>query len=83
MLANGVSNAAFAISTILSLFGIPAFFLIPVPQFLKSLVDGKASLRLARIYIFLTAVHGVFLFFWRIYSGHFIEIPYLTVTRQT
>jgi hypothetical protein len=79
LLANGVADAGFAMSTCLSLFGLPAFFLILVPQFLRSSVRMEKLLSGLKTCIFLTAIYGVFLFFWHIYSGHFIEIPYLTV----
>jgi hypothetical protein len=79
LLANGVADAGFAISTCLSLFGLPAFFMILAPQFLRSSVRMEKLLSGLRTCIFLTAVYGVFLFFWHIYFGHFIEIPYLTV----
>ena len=79
LLANGVADAGFAISTCLSLFGLPVFFLILMPQFLSSSVRMEKLLLALRTCIFITAVYGVFLFIWHIYSGHFIEIPYLTV----
>lgn len=79
LLANGVADAGFAISTCLCLFGLPAFFLILAPQFLRSSIRMDKLLSGLRTCIFLTAIYGVFLFFWRLYSGHFIEIPYLTV----
>jgi hypothetical protein len=79
LLANGAADTGFAISTCLSLFGLPVFFLILVPQFLQSSIRKAKLLKGLRMCIFLTAVYGVFLFFWHIYSGHFIEIPYLTV----
>lgn len=79
LLANGVADAGFAISTCLSIFGLPAFFLILVPQFLRSSIRMEKLLSGLRLCIFIAAVYGIFLFFWHIYSGHFIEIPYLTV----
>lgn len=79
LLANGVADAGFAISTCLCLFALPAFFLILTPQFLRSSIRMEKLLSGLRACIFLTAIYGVFLFFWHLYSGHFIEIPYLTV----
>lgn len=79
LLANGVADTGFATSTCLALFGLPVFFMILVPQFLRSSLRMEKLLSVLRAFIFATAIYGIFLFFWHIVSGHFIEIPYLTV----
>jgi hypothetical protein len=78
MVFYGIVDPPFAVSTLTNLFFLPWIFLLVYPPFL-GYVDGERLSRYLRVCIFLTAVWGIFLFFWHPFTGHFIEIPYLTV----
>jgi len=74
----GFLSPSFAVSTLTNLFFLQWIFLVIYPPFLRY-VDGERLSRYLRVCIFLAAVWGIFLFFWHPITGHFIEIPYLTV----
>ena len=74
----GVSNPPFAFSTFVGLFALPWIFLLLFAPFFP-FVDGN---RLARWFcgcIFFAAAWGIFLFVLHPLTGHFVEVPYLTV----
>ena len=74
----GVSNPPFAFSTFVGLFALPWIFLLIFAPFFPML-DG---VRLAHWFcacVFIAAAWGLFLFFLHPLTGHFIEVPYLTV----
>jgi hypothetical protein len=77
-LANGIEDAGYAISIFVGFFILPFIFLLVYPAFLDR-IDGARFQSYLRTCIFLAAVYGIFLFFWHPLTGHFIEIPYLTV----
>lgn len=74
----GVDNAPFTVSTATNLFALPLLFLYIFPAFL-SYVDGRSLSFWLRWSIVMAAAWGIFLFFWHTSTGHYIEIPYLTV----
>ncbi len=78
ILAAGFSSMGFLFSFYVSLFIIPAIFLLLFYHPLKHIqLDIIKSLLIK--FVFLTAIYGIFLFFYKLYTGEFIEIPLLTV----
>lgn len=75
---NGVSDPPFAFSSFVALFALPWIFLLVFAPFLH-FVDGERLSRYLRWSMLLAALWGIFLFFLHPITGHFIEIPYLTV----
>ena len=75
---NGVSDPPFAFSTFVALFALPWIFLLVFSPFLQ-FIDGERLSRYLRWAMLLAAIWGIFLFFLHPITGHFIEIPYLTV----
>ena len=74
----GISNPPFTFATFVGLAALPWIFLLLFPAFFRML-DGDRLAHWFRSCVFLAAAWGIFLFFFRPLSGHFIEIPYLTV----
>ena len=74
----GVESAAFAFSTFVGLFALPWIFLVILGPLLP-FVDRHTFTRLFCECVFWAAAWGIFLFFLHPLTGHFIEIPYLTV----
>ena len=77
-LANGISEPQYAVSTFTSFFLVPPMFLLVYPPFLRW-VDPRRFARYFCFCILAAAIFGIFLFFLHPLTGHFIEIPYLTV----
>ena len=77
----GIYDAPFAVSTIAAFFFLPWIFLLVYAPFLH-LVDGERFARYFRLSILFAALWGILLFFWHPITGHFIEIPYLTVNAE-
>ena len=77
-LSNGVDNVGFAISIFVSFFILPIVFLLIYPPFLPR-IDGTRFEKYFRACMFWAASYGIFLFFWHPLTGHFLEIPLLTV----
>ncbi len=75
---NGTELASFAFSTFVTLCILPPIFLLLYADFL-SFLDGRTLERNLRRAMFAAAVFGIFLFVWHPLTGHFIEIPLLTV----
>ncbi|MEX2583392.1 MAG: hypothetical protein WD766_08960 [Gemmatimonadota bacterium] len=78
LLFNGVTGMGFAISLLVSFFFVPLAFLLALGPSLDRLNLGLLY-RLIRGGILFIAAYGIFLFFYRLGTGSFIEIPYLTV----
>ena len=74
----GFESLGFLFSFYVSLFVIPVIFLLlfyhPIKyvsfEFLKNILIK---------FVFFTAIYGIFLFFYKLYTGSFIEIPLITV----
>lgn len=77
-LKNGIEDVGYAISIFVGFFILPTVFLLIYPPFLKRINAGKFE-KYLRGYMVGAAIYGIFLFFWHPLTGHFIEIPYLTV----
>lgn len=74
----GISNRPFTFATFVGLAALPWIFLLLFPPFFPML-DGERLVRWFRNCVFFAAAWGIFLFFFKPLSGHFIEVPYLTV----
>jgi hypothetical protein len=77
----GVIDPSYAFSTFVSLFVLPPLFLLIYSAYL-GMVDGRQLSSYLRVCMQLAAVWGIVLFFLHPITGHFIEIPYLTVNAQ-
>lgn len=78
LLANGTNGLGFAISLLVTFFFIPVVFVLILGIHLDRL-DLDYLFRLFRWGVPVVAAYGVFLFFYKLKTGSFIEIPYLTV----
>jgi len=74
----GIVDHPYAISTFIGIFFLPWIFLFVYPPFLPY-IDGERLSGYFRWSIFFAAVWGIFLFILHPITGHFVEIPYLTV----
>ena len=78
ILGAGFESVGFLFAFYTSIFAIPAIFLLlfyyPIKrvsfEFIRSILVK---------FVFLTAFYGIFLFFYKLYTGSFIEIPLITV----
>ena len=75
---NGVADPPFAFSSFVALFALPWLFLLVYAPFLQ-FIDGHRLSSYLRRAMLLAALWGIFLFFLHPLTGHFIEIPLLTV----
>lgn len=75
---NGIEDVGYTISVFVSFFVLPVVFLLIYPPFLDR-IEGWQFESYFRTCIFVAAIYGIFLFFWHPITGHFIEIPFLTV----
>lgn len=78
LLVNGVNSVGFTISLVVTFFAIPAILVLAFGIHLDRL-DLGFIFRLLRRAVFAVAAYGIFLFVYKILTGEFIEIPYLTV----
>jgi hypothetical protein len=78
LLANGMGGVGFTISFLTTFFVVPVVMVLVLGIHLDQL-DLSLLLRAVRIGVLLVAAYGIFLFFYRLSTGSFIEIPYLTV----
>lgn len=78
IIAAGYESLGFLFSFYASLFFIPAIFLLLFYHPLKHVHFDIIKSLLVK-FVFLTAIYGIFLFFFKFYTGKFIEIPLLTV----
>lgn len=76
--ANGAADFGFALSDIVSFFVLPIAFLAIFSQFLPK-ISLERLLSFVRWMVFLAAAYGIFLFVWKLVTGSYLEIPYLTV----
>jgi hypothetical protein len=74
----GVDSFGFALSDVVAFFVLPFVFLAAFSQFLPNL-RLERLVRVVGWMVFLAAAYGIFLFAWRMATGKYIEIPYLTV----
>lgn len=78
LLVNGSGALGFLISLVTTFFFLPLVFLVVLGFYLDRW-DSEFILRWVRFGVLTVAVYGVFLFFFKLQTGRFIEIPYLTV----
>lgn len=78
LMANGTEGMGFTVSLLVSFFFIPLMFVLVLGIHLDRLHLGFLF-RLVRVGVPLVAAYGIFLFFYKLSTGEFIEIPYLTV----
>lgn len=78
---NGIGDTGFALSDIVGFFLLPFAFLAVFPRFLSG-IRMERLLVLVRWLVFLAAAYGIFLFVWRLVTGTYIEIPFLTVNLE-
>jgi len=80
LLTNGVSatGMGFTISLLVTFFFIPLMMVGVLGVYLDR-IDLDFLLRLVRFALLFVAAYGIFLFFYKLLTGKFLEIPFLTV----
>jgi hypothetical protein len=78
LVTNGVGDVGFGISFVVTFFFIPLMFVLVLGVHLDRIELGFLF-RLLRVALPLVAAYGIFLFVYKIATGNFVEIPYLTV----
>ncbi len=78
ILVNGIEITSFAISFFISLFFLPFTFLYTLSNQIENL-DTEYLYKLITKGILFISLFGTFLFFYKIISGKFFEIPFITV----
>jgi hypothetical protein len=78
---NGIGSFGFAASTFIGLTVLPLIFLLLYPGFYNR-IDGRRLANTFRFCMLAAALFGIFLFIWHPITGHYIEIPYLTVNAE-
>lgn len=78
LLANGVGGAGFTLSFITAFFVVPLAMVLVIGIHVDRL-DLSLLLRAVRWSVLLVSAYGIFLFVYKLGTGSFIEIPYLTV----
>ncbi len=77
-LINGIDSIEFTVSFIVSFLILPFIFYIAFSETIETLNIDYFS-KLLKNSIFIIAIFGIFLFFYRIIFNKFIQIPFLTV----
>jgi hypothetical protein len=77
-LAYGFQDPGFAISMFVTFVFLPLMLVVVLGTHLDR-IDLPYLLRWIRGGILAVAVYGIFLFFWKLGTGDYIEIPFLTV----
>ena len=77
-LAHGTESIGFAASFFVAFFFLPVVFLLLLGSFIDR-IDPAFLLRWLRRGVLAVAVYGIFLFAYKIATGSFVEVPYLTV----
>jgi hypothetical protein len=78
VLANGIGNPPFFVSTFTNFVVLPYLFFIFYPPFLREL-DGPRFRKILAFCILGAAVYGILTFLLRPFTGKYIEIPYVTI----
>lgn len=73
----GIASTTFALAFVLSFFILPWIFLFLLSHSIENL-DFTSFFRLLSRCIFFIASYGIFLFFFKLLTGHFLLIPFLT-----
>jgi len=77
ILLNGYENLGHTISFFMTFYFLPLFFFTYASKFIDNL-DLEKFYKFFKLGVFLIAVYGIFLFFCKILTGKFLEIPFLT-----
>lgn len=77
-LGQGVINTGYSVSMFTGLIVLPWLFLMVYPPFFNR-VNPERIATCLRLCMLVAALWGLFLFFLHPITGHYIEIPYLTV----
>lgn len=75
---NGIENMGFFLSFLFNFYFVPWIMLLGFGRAFDEL-DSKFLFQLIKTGIRFVSIYGIFLFFFKMYYGEFIEIPYLTV----
>ncbi len=78
LLSQGTRGMGFAISLVVTFFFLPAMFVGVLGVHLDR-IRLEFLFRLIRGAVVFVAAYGIFLFFYKLLIGSFVEIPYLTV----
>jgi hypothetical protein len=78
LLSTPLESVGFAVSFVVTFFAIPLVFVLGFGMYVDR-VDLDLLLRAVRFGVLAVAAYGIFLFFYKLATGHFIEIPLLTV----
>jgi hypothetical protein len=78
LLATPIESVGFAVSFVVTFFVVPLVFVLGFGVVLDR-TDLDLLLRAVRFGVLTVAAYGIFLFFFKLATGHFIEIPLLTV----
>lgn len=75
---NGIENIGFAISFFLGFFIFPLIFFLILSEYIQN-IDLNFFLKILKKALFFLASFGIFLFFYKIFFGKLLEIPFLTI----
>lgn len=78
IVANGFVSVGFTISMIINVIALPWLLVVMYGNYFDDF-DPRFMLNLIRHGIFIVAIYGIFLFFYRAITGSWLEIPFLTV----
>ncbi|MBI5346335.1 MAG: hypothetical protein HZB76_04260 [Chlamydiae bacterium] len=78
---NEIDSIPFAVSFFVSFFLLPYIFFLVLSEYLDK-IDVSFFLKIVKNSLFFIALFGIFLFFYKIFMGSFLEIPLLTVNMQ-
>ncbi len=74
----GIDSIGFFLSFFLSFLLLPFIFFLTLSEYIEKM-DLSFFFKVLKFCIFFVAVYGIFLFFYKLLTGKFIEIPFLTV----
>jgi len=76
---NGNSDLGMTFSLIVSLILIPWLSIVYVGKYIDEHMDIYYLFKIVKIGLIFISIYGIFLFFYRIFTGKWIEVPFLTV----
>jgi len=76
---NGNSNLGMTVSLIVSLILIPWLSIVYVGKYIDEHMDIYYLFKIVKIGLIFISIYGIFLFFYRIFTGKWIEVPFLTI----
>ncbi|MCH9631309.1 MAG: hypothetical protein S4CHLAM37_13310 [Chlamydiia bacterium] len=78
ILVNGYTNTGYTLSLFLNFFIFPYIFLGVFPKYLDT-KSYSLLLKWIKQGTFFVAIYGIFLFCYKLFTGSFFEIPFLTI----